>query len=103
LVQEEAYNGKVNAKVNLGYSLRPAKGHAHMLVYFIGMFPLGMWQGSLRSAWGDLPAFVVVVTYLLFLRLLGFLIVRFIELKSRQALMAQSHAVDISKQKRKKM
>lgn len=73
-----------------------------MLVYLIGMFPLGMWQGSLRSAWGDLSAFVAVITYLLLLRLLGFLIVRFIDFRCQQVLVAHNQKVDISREQRKK-
>jgi hypothetical protein len=82
---------------------KPFKRHVPMLVYLIGIFPLGMWQGSLRLAWGDLPVFVAVIAYLLLLRYLGFFLVRFIDFRSQQAVVAHNQAVDNSKQRRKKI
>ena len=82
---------------------KPFKRQVPVLVYLIGMFPLGMWQGALRLAWGDLPALVAIIAYLLLLRLLGFLLVRFIDFRSQQAVVAHNKAVEISRQKRKRI
>ncbi len=64
------------------------KKYLPVLVYAVGMFPLGLWQDRLRVALGDWPALVVVIGYLLLLRLVGLLVVRAVE---------QSHKVEIRK------
>lgn len=73
-----------------------------MLVYLIGLVPLGIWQGSLRSTLGDLPAFVAVIAYLLFLRFLGSFLVRIVDFGHQREVAAHNQAVDASKQMRRK-
>jgi hypothetical protein len=70
-----------------------------MLVYLLGMFPIGIWQGSIRSALGDLPALAAVIFYIFILRLLGTTLVRFIDFRRRQAIMAHNQAVDFDRRK----
>jgi len=86
------------ATIGQGYAVQKVYAHAYLA---IGLFPLGMWQGSLRSALGELPALAAVIGYLLFLRFFGSLLVRIIDLTHRRAAVTHNQAVDAGRQRRK--
>lgn len=70
-----------------------------VLIYLVGMLPLGYWLHSLRAWLGDWRAFAAVVVYLLLLRLLGFLFVRLWEFKEARDIRMHNLAVEARKQK----
>lgn len=70
-----------------------------VLVYMLGMLPLGYWQHSLRTWLGDWQAFGVVVVYLLVLRLLGFVFVRLWGYKEARGIRMHNLGVEARKQK----
>lgn len=74
--------------------------HLSFLVYFAGMFPLGYWQNSLRASLGDWLAFVALIGYLLALRLLGFLLVRWSEIRHKKSIIAHNLLVENRRKER---
>ena len=76
------------------------KKHLPFLVYFLGMFPLGYWQHSLRAWLGDWVSFLVVIGYLFVLRLTGVLAVWLVEYWQRNAVIEHNLAVENRNRKR---
>ena len=70
-----------------------------VLVYLVGMLPLGYWQHPLRVSLGDWQAFAAVVVYLVLLRLLGSVMVRLCEYKEAREIRMHNLAIEARKQK----
>jgi hypothetical protein len=75
------------------------KKHLPSLIYLLGMVPLGYWQSAVRAWLGDWLALGAVVVYLLLLRFLGTVCVRFWEYKNARDIRNHNLAVDAKKQR----
>jgi hypothetical protein len=75
------------------------KNRLPFFVYFLGMFPLGYWQDSVRVLLGDGMAFVVVIGYLLALRLIGWALVQFADFRHKKSIIEHNRSVEERKQK----
>lgn len=73
------------------------KNRLPVLVYLVGMLPLGYWQQPLRDWLGDWRAFAVVIVYLLFLRLLGSALVKIWEYKQARDTRMHNLAIETRK------
>lgn len=71
-----------------------------VLVYLVGMLPLGYWQHLVRAWLGDWQALAAVVVYLLLLRLLGSALVRLWEYKQARNIRMHNLAVEARKRER---
>lgn len=63
-------------------------------VYFLGMFPLGYWQDSVRALLGNSLAFVAVIGYLLMLRLIGWGLVKLMDFKHKKSIIEHNCLVE---------
>ena len=76
------------------------KENLPVLIYFLGMFPLGYFQGTVRASLGDLLSFVAVIGYLIGLRLLGVAAVRAAVWRKQMAVAKHNSKVVAKKQAR---
>jgi O-antigen/teichoic acid export membrane protein len=76
------------------------KNRIPFLVYLVGVFLFGILQGPLRGALGDWLAFVVAISYLLLLRLIGFALVKLVEGRHRRSISEHNFQVE-NRNKRK--
>jgi hypothetical protein len=76
------------------------KENLPVLIYFLGMFPLGYFEGTIRAWLGDLLSFVTVVGYLIVLRLLGVAAVRTAEWRKQIEVAKHNSKVAAKKQAR---
>jgi hypothetical protein len=75
------------------------KNRLPFFVYLVGMFPLGYWQDSVRALLGDWLAFVAVIGYLLILRLVGWSLVRLVDLRHKRSIIEHNRLVEERKKK----
>jgi hypothetical protein len=71
------------------------------LVYFLGMCPLGYWQNDLRALLGDWLSFVAVLGYLFILRLIGWVLVQFVDFRYMKSITEHNRLVEDRKLKKK--
>ena len=71
-------------------------------IYLAGIFPLAYWQQPVRVMLGDWLSFALVVGYLLVLRLLGLLAVRWLELRQKREIAEHNLSVETRKRQKSK-
>jgi len=70
------------------------KNRLPFFVYFLGMFPLGYWQDSVRALLGNWLAFAAVIGYLLTLRLIGWALVQFVGFRRKKSIIEHNRLVE---------
>jgi hypothetical protein len=69
-------------------------------IYIAGMIPLVVWKDSVRAAVGSWQSLLVVIAYLLAVRLLGVLAVRFVDWNHMRAIQKHNRLVEVRRKKR---
>lgn len=80
-------------------SSQQMKSRLPFFVYFLGMFPLGYWQDSVRALLGNWLAFIAVIGYLLTLRLIGWEVVQLVDFRHKKSIIEYNCLVEELKKK----
>ena len=70
-------------------------------IYLVGLLPLAIWTPSARMWLGDWQSFAAVVAYLLVLRLVGALAVRWLELRKYEMIEQHNRRVESRRTKKR--
>jgi len=77
------------------------KNRLSFWIYLAGLLPLAIWAPSARVGLGDWQAFAAVVAYLLVLRLVGALAVRWLELRKYKTIEQHNRRVESRRTKKR--
>lgn len=88
-----------NVMFQLSQFSQQMKSRLPFFVYFLGMFPLGYWQDSVRVLLGNWFAFVAVIGYLLTLRLIGLRLVKLLDFRHKKSIIEHNCLVEELKKK----